>query len=76
MPGVVIRVDDETGAQTISVVPPYDIPGRGGRVSVIWNPDTLDTPGTYQGEVSVVFPDGRPMTWYDLLQFTVREQFA
>jgi hypothetical protein len=76
LPGVVIRIDEETGAQTISIVPPYDTPGRGGRVAIIWNEDTLDTPGTYQAEISVQFSDDRVMTWYDLLQFNVREQFA
>ena len=76
LPGVVIAVDEDTGAQTISVLPPYDIPGRGGRVALIWNEDTLDTPGTFQAEISVVFSDTRPMTWYDVLQFNVREEFA
>lgn len=76
MAGVVIRVDDETGAQTISTDPPYDIPGRGGRVAIIWDEDTLADAGTYQAEISVVFTDGKPMTWYDLLQFLVRKQFA
>jgi hypothetical protein len=76
LPGVVIRVDEETGAQTISVLPPYDTPGRGGRVAIIWDEDTLEKAGTYQAEISVVFPGGQAMTWYDVLQFLVREQFA
>ena len=76
LPGVVIAVDEDTGAQTISVLPPYDTPGRGGRVAIIWDEDTLDTPGTFQAEISVVFSDTRPMTWYDVLQFNVREEFA
>ncbi len=76
LPGVVIAIDDETGAQTISMAPPYDTLGRGGRVAIIWDEDTLDTAGTFQGEISVVFSDSRPMTWYDLLQFNVREEFA
>lgn len=76
LPGVVIAVDDDTGAQTISVAPPYDTPGRGGRVAIIWDEDTLDTVGTFQCEISVVFADGKPMTWYDVLQFSVREEFA
>ena len=76
LPGVVIRIDEETGAQTISVAPPYDIPGRGGRVAIIWDEDTLDTAGTFQAEISVVFAGDQAMTWYDVLQFQVREQFA
>ena len=71
-----ISIDDDTGAQTISVAPPYDIPGRGGRVAIAWDEDTLDTPGTFQAEIEVVFEDGKPMTWYDVLQFQIREQFA
>jgi hypothetical protein len=74
--GVVIAIDDETGAQTISVAPPYNIPGRGGRVAIFWNPDTLDKAGTFQAEISVVYSGDQAMTWYDVLQFTVREQFA
>ena len=76
LPGVVIRVDEETGSQTISVLPPYDTPGRGGRVAIIWDEDTLDTAGTFQAEISVVFAGDKAMTWYDVLQFNVREQFA
>jgi hypothetical protein len=76
MAGVVISIDDETGAQTISLAPPYDTPGRGGRVAIAWDVDTLDKPGVFQAEIEVVFEDGKPMTWYDVLQFNVREQFA
>jgi len=74
--GVVVAIDEDTGAQTISTLPPYDVAGAGGRCAIIWDVDTLDTPGTFQCEIEVVFEDGRPMTWYDLLQFTVREEFA
>jgi hypothetical protein len=74
--GVVIATNEETGAQTISVAPPYDTPGRGGRAAIVWNEDTLDKAGTFQAEIEVVFADAKPMTWYDLLQFQVREQFA
>lgn len=74
--GVVISIDEETGAQTISVAPPYNVAGRGGRVAIIWDVDTLDTPGTFQCEISVVFSDGRTLTWYDVLQFLVRSEFA
>jgi len=74
--GVVIAVDEETGAQTISEAPPYGVAGRGGRVAIVWETDTLDSAGTFQVEISVVFFDQRVLTWYDLLQFTVREEFA
>ncbi len=76
MTGVVIAIDEDTGAQTISAIPPYDTPGRGGRCSVAFDVDTLDTPGTFQAEIEVIFADGRPMTWFDLIQFQVREEFA
>jgi hypothetical protein len=74
--GVVIAIDEDTGAQTISLAPPYNIPGRGGRVAISWDEDTLNKAGTFQCEIEVVFSDGKPMTWYDVLQFQVREQFA
>jgi hypothetical protein len=76
MTGVVIAIDEDTGAQTISTLPPYDVPGKGGRCSIAFDVDTLDTPGTFQAEIEVQFTDGRNMTWFDLLQFQVREQFA
>lgn len=76
LPGVVIYIDEDTGAQTISTVPPYDTPGRGGRCAIVWEPDTLDKAGTYQVEISVKFSDDRSMTWYDVLQLLVREEFA
>jgi hypothetical protein len=76
LPGVVIAINEDTGAQTISLAPSYNVPGRGGRVALAWDDDTLDKAGTFQAEIEVVFADGRPMTWYDVLQFQVREQFA
>jgi hypothetical protein len=76
MPGVVIAIDEDTGAQTISTLPPYDKDGAGGRCSLAFDADTLDTPGTFQAEIEVNFADGRNMTWFDLIQFQVREQFA
>ncbi len=76
MPGVVIAIDEDTGAQTISTLPPYDKDGAGGRCALAWDVDTLDTVGTFQAEIEVQFMDGRNMTWFDLLQFQVREQFA
>lgn len=74
--GVVISIDEETGAQTISYAPPYDVPGRGGRCAIVWESDSLDKAGTFQTEIEVIFADGRNMTWFDLLQFQVREEFA
>lgn len=76
LPGVVISINEDTGAQTISQVPPYDTLGRGGRCAIVWEDDTLDKAGVFQVEISVQFSDMRNMTWYDLLQFNVREEFA
>src|SRR6187431_2125697 len=61
--GVVIAIDEETGAQTISVLPPDNAPGAGGRVAIVWNPDTLDKAGTFQAEISVIYEGGQAMTW-------------
>lgn len=61
--------------RSISLVPPYDQPGKGGRVTFPWTTDALaGEPGYYEGEVEVQFPDGTTQTLYDLLKFSMRAQ--
>jgi hypothetical protein len=55
--------------------PPYDVAGKGGRLIAYWNPDSLDTPGEYEGEVESTFPDGKIQTVYEVVKFSVRPQF-
>lgn len=66
-------VDPETG--DVDYGPPYDVPGRGGRLAMDWSADALDTAGEFEGEVEVTFPDGRIQTAFAILKFQVREQF-
>lgn len=66
-------VDPETG--DVDYRPPYDVPGRGGRLAMDWSADALDTAGEFEGEVEVTFPDGRIQTAFAILKFQVREQF-
>jgi hypothetical protein len=64
---------DEDG--TIITTPPYDTPGRGGRLQMNWSPTALDTAGEFEAEVEATFAGGAVQTAYDLLKFTVRPQF-
>lgn len=72
LPGRVTRINEETERQTITVAPPYDVDGSGGRCAVQWNPTSLDTPGRFFGEVKVYFAGGGVMTWVDFLEFEIR----
>lgn len=64
----------ESGA--IDTTPPYDTAGAGGRVALNWGPTSLDTAGDFEGELEVTFDDGTVQTVFDLVKFTVREQFS
>lgn len=65
--------DPDTGDVTAD--PPYDVPGRGGRLAMNWLADALDTAGEFEGEVEVTFADATIQTVYQTLKFSVREQF-
>lgn len=50
--------------------------GPNGIVTFPWNATTLDVPpGSYEGEVEITFQDLTVQTMYNLLKFTVREDF-
>ncbi|WP_025139008.1 hypothetical protein [Achromobacter sp. DH1f] len=66
-------VDPDTG--DVDFRPPYDVPGRGGRLAMDWSVDALDSAGEFEGEVELTFPDGRIQTAFAILKFQVREQF-
>jgi hypothetical protein len=61
---------------TIDTTPPYNVAGAGGRVAMNWSPTSLDTTGDFEGELEVTFDDGTVQTVFDLVKFTVREQFS
>lgn len=51
--------------------------GRGGRVQFDWGSNSLDRdPGNYEGEIEITFGDGSVQTVYELLRFTLREDFG
>lgn len=61
---------------TVDATPPYDIPGKGGRVQFNWTPGSLDVdPGDYEGEIEITYDDSTVQTVYDVLKFKVREDF-
>ena len=61
---------------TVDYTPPYDAAGRGGRIQVVWNSDSLDTPGKYEAEIELTFQDGTKQTVYQKIPLTIREQFG
>jgi hypothetical protein len=60
---------------TIETTGAYAVPGAGGGVEFRWNPTTLDTPGSFEGEVEITFNDGTVQTVYAVTRFKVRPQF-
>jgi hypothetical protein len=68
--------EDAQRPGVVITTPPWDTPGRGGRVLFQFGPGDLDVPGgEYEGEIEVSFSDGSVQTVYQLLRFRVREQF-
>lgn len=52
-------------------------PATNGVAVVAWQSTDLDrAAGDYEGEVEVVMADGTRETMFDVLQFTLREDFA
>jgi hypothetical protein len=81
VPGTLVTglevTDALTGVVTVNANAPYDITGSGGRVVFQWGPSDLDCePGEYEGEIEVTFNDGSKQTVYDILKFTLREDFG
>ncbi|MBF0192263.1 MAG: hypothetical protein HQL99_14150 [Magnetococcales bacterium] len=50
-------------------------PYGNGDCLVIWPPELFATPGRYEGELSLEYPDGAVETVYRRLLFTVRTRF-
>jgi hypothetical protein len=61
--------------QTLDTSGAYAVPGAGGQVEFRWNPTTLDTAGSFEGEIEITFNDGTIQTVYDVVRFKVRPQF-
>tara|TARA_Y100000361_G_C11161874_1_gene348014 strand:- start:4665 stop:5036 length:372 start_codon:yes stop_codon:yes gene_type:complete len=47
----------------------------GGECTLGWNSSTLDTAGTYEGEIQVTLSSGKIQTVYDKIKFKVRADF-
>ena len=46
-----------------------------GECTIGWNASTLDTAGTYEGEIQVTLSSGKIQTVYDKIKFKVRADF-
>tara|TARA_R110002073_G_scaffold332930_1_gene519741 strand:+ start:129 stop:503 length:375 start_codon:yes stop_codon:yes gene_type:complete len=49
--------------------------GSAGKVATDFPAGTLDTAGTFEGELELTFPNGGIQTVYDLIKFKVRSDF-
>ena len=49
--------------------------GTGGKVITDFPAGTLDTAGTFEGEIEITFASGGIQTVYDLVKFKVRSDF-
>lgn len=47
----------------------------GGEVTIGWNASSLDTAGTYEGEIQVTLGSGKIQTVFDKIKFKVRADF-
>ena len=64
--------DEVLDTLSCSKVAPFDE----GHAVMYWNPTTLDVdPGTYEGEIEIVYLNGQILTLFDKLKFKVRKQF-
>ncbi len=53
-----------------------EAPFTDGKCFMVWNLTTLDVPaGIYEGEIEIVYSDGRIHTLFDKLKFKVRGDF-
>jgi len=49
--------------------------GSAGKVATDFPAGTLDTAGTFEGELELTFPNGGKQTVHDLIKFKVRSDF-
>jgi hypothetical protein len=49
--------------------------GSAGKVATDFPTGTLDTAGTFEGEIEITFSGGGIQTVYDLIKFKVRSDF-
>lgn len=62
---------------SVNTDPPYDVAGKGGRVSFSWGLSDLDqSAGDYEGEIEVTFADGTIQSVYELIKFVLRAGFG
>jgi hypothetical protein len=65
--------DPDTGV--LDTASPYNVAGKGGRVSFSMSSAATATAGNYEGEIEITFSDATIQTVYDLVKLTVREDF-
>ncbi|WOB06467.1 hypothetical protein [Piscinibacter gummiphilus] len=74
LPGIEMR--DWRGVVSLTTTSPYDVAGSGGRVRLDWTATSLDTPGSFEGEVEVTLANGRRFTVDRLAKFAIRPEVA
>lgn len=56
---------------TINYDPAYSVPGSGGRCEVHWTTTALDTSGSFEGKVEIVWNDGTKQTMPDSIPIQI-----
>lgn len=67
----------DPGTGVVNQNAPYNVAGFGGRVQFSWIGTTLldSEAGNYEGEIYLTYGDGSIQTGWDLLKFSIREDF-
>lgn len=61
---------------TINFDPPYDLPGSGGRIMVVWTSQSLSVAGNLESEIEVTYnSDQSVQTAFNLIKLFVRPQY-
>lgn len=61
---------------TVNYAAPYNVGGRGGRIQVEWTAQAVDTAGSFEGEIELVYGDGTTQTTYSIIPITIRDDIA
>lgn len=71
-----LRVREIGGSSTKSTLVGTSVNPTAGEVVFVFNASTLDTSGTFEGEIEYTEAGGGIQTVYDLIKLQIREQFS
>jgi len=59
----------------VNLTPPFNMPGKGGRIMANWKTNSLSVAGVIEGEVEITYPDGTIQTAANVVKLRVKPQF-